>query len=102
MITEIAENVYWVGIVDWGLRRFHGDELSTHRGSTYNAYVIKDEKNVLVDTVWSPFQDEFMEHLREVIDPAELDERLARASRDGHTAGPMGDELTRAPGVESP
>ena len=60
MITELKKGVYWVGVVDWGLRHFHGHELSTHRGSTYNSYLIIDEKIVLVDTVWGPFQDELI------------------------------------------
>jgi hypothetical protein len=36
VITELAKNVYWVGVVDWAIRRFHGHELSTHRGSTWD------------------------------------------------------------------
>ena len=99
MITKIAENVYWVGVVDWGLRRFHGDELSTHRGSTYNAYVIKDEKNVLVDTVWTPFQEEFMEHLREVIDPSELDIVVANHSEVDHS-GSLPEVMRHAPNAQ--
>jgi flavorubredoxin len=47
--------------VDWALRQFHGHELSTHRGSSYNAYLIIDEKTVLVDTVWGPFQEQLIE-----------------------------------------
>jgi len=46
MVTELTKGVYWVGVVDWGLRHFHGYELSTHRGSTYNSYLIVDEKIV--------------------------------------------------------
>ena len=56
MVTELMKDVYWVGIVDWGLRKFHGHELSTHRGSTYNSYLIRDEKTVLIDTTWAPFK----------------------------------------------
>ena len=44
MVTELTKGVFWVGVVDWGLTHFHGFELSTHRGSTYNAYLIADEK----------------------------------------------------------
>ncbi len=67
MTTELKEGVYWVGVVDWGLRKFHGHELSTHRGTTYNAYLIVDEKVALVDTVWGPFQDQLIENIRPVI-----------------------------------
>ncbi len=44
MAKKITEKVKWVGKIDWELRRFHGDEYSTHRGSSYNSYLIQDEK----------------------------------------------------------
>ncbi|KJS87287.1 MAG: metallo-beta-lactamase [Peptococcaceae bacterium BICA1-8] len=62
-MMEIAKNIYWVGIKDWELRMFHGEEYTTHRGSTYNSYLIKDEKIALVDTVWTPFREEFISEL---------------------------------------
>jgi hypothetical protein len=55
MVTELTKGIYWVGVVDWGLRHFHGHELSTHRGSTYNSYLIVDEKIAagdLLRTLW--------------------------------------------------
>lgn len=73
MVTELTKGVYWVGVVDWGLRHFHGHELSTHRGSTYNSYLILDEKVVLIDTVWTPFTAEFLQNLRSIIDPSKID-----------------------------
>ena len=73
MPVELKEGVYWVGVVDWELRHFHGHELSTHRGSTYNSYLILDEKTVLVDTVWHPFQDQLIENIQQIIDPAKID-----------------------------
>ena len=51
MVTELTKGVFWVGVVDWAIRKFHGHELSAHRGSSYNSYLITDEKTVLVDTV---------------------------------------------------
>jgi anaerobic nitric oxide reductase flavorubredoxin len=64
-MLELREGIYWVGVKDWELRTFHGHELSTHRGSTYNAYLIRDEKTVLVDTVWNPFREAFVAKLAE-------------------------------------
>jgi anaerobic nitric oxide reductase flavorubredoxin len=87
MPTELIKGVYWVGIVDWGLRHFHGHELSTHRGSTYNSYLIIDEKVVLVDTAWGPFQKEFLENIRQVIDPAKIDIVVANHSEPDHSGG---------------
>ena len=81
----LAEGVYWVGVVDWSLRHFHGHELSTHRGSSYNAYLIVDEKIALVDTVWGPFQDQLIENIRGVIDPAKIDFVVANHAESDHS-----------------
>ena len=96
MPIELTENVYWVGVVDWGLRHFHGHELSTHRGSSYNSYLIKDRKTVLVDTVWTPFSQEFIEHLRQVVDPSTIDIVVANHSEPDH-AGALPDLLRLCP-----
>lgn len=85
MVTELASGVYWVGVVDWGLRHFHGFELSTHRGSTYNAYLVVDEKVVLIDTVWGPFHDQLIENIRQVIDPARIDIVVANHAETDHS-----------------
>jgi len=87
MITELKPGVYWVGVVDWALRRFHGHELSTHRGSSYNAYLIVDKKVVLVDTVWSPFREQLIENIREIIDPAKIDIVVANHAEADHSGG---------------
>lgn len=87
MVTEITKGVYWVGVVDWGLRHFHGYELSTHRGSTYNSYLILDEKIVLVDTVWGPFQDQLIENIRQIIDPAKINIVVANHAETDHSGG---------------
>jgi len=87
MVTELAKGVYWVGVVDWTLRHFHGYELSTHRGSTYNAYLIVDEKIVLVDTVWGPYADRLIDNIRAIIDPARLDYVVANHSEMDHAGG---------------
>jgi flavorubredoxin len=96
MITEIAEGVYWVGVVDWGLRHFHGHELSTFRGSSYNAYLVVDEKVALVDTVWEPFRSEFLANVREVIDPARIDYVITNHAEPDHS-GTLADVLAAAP-----
>ena len=72
-MKQLKDQIYWVGATDWGVRYFHGYELSTHRGSTYNSYLIKDEKTVLIDTVWAPLTDRFLENLREVVDIETID-----------------------------
>ncbi|NLN65270.1 MAG: MBL fold metallo-hydrolase [Clostridiaceae bacterium] len=66
-MIQVKDNIYWLGLRDWDLRRFHGHELSTHRGSTYNTYLIRDEKTILVDTVWTPYKDEFLDLLEKEV-----------------------------------
>lgn len=67
---KIAENVYWVGAIDWNLRNFHG--YITPRGSTYNSYLIVDEKIALIDTAKAPFSAELIERISSVVDPAKI------------------------------
>ena len=68
---EIRPNVYWVGAIDWNLRYFHG--YLTPRGSTYNAYLIMDEKITLVDTVKRPFAGELLDRIKKLVDPERID-----------------------------
>jgi anaerobic nitric oxide reductase flavorubredoxin len=70
---EILDKVYWVGKVDWELRKFHGEEYSTFKGSTYNSYLIRDTKNILIDTVWTPFAKEFVRSLSNTIELGKID-----------------------------
>ena len=68
--TQISEHVWWVGAVDWNMRDFHG--YQTHRGTTYNAYLVMGEKITLIDTVKSPFCGELLGRIASVVDPAEI------------------------------
>ena len=68
---ELTKNVYWVGAVDWLTRDFHG--YSTNRGTTYNAYLIVDEKVTLIDTVKAGHRSDLMHRIRNIIDPKKID-----------------------------
>ena len=63
--VELKPGIYWVGGIDWNIRNFHG--YITQRGTTYNAYLIIDEKIVLVDTVKHYLFDEMLERIKEII-----------------------------------
>ncbi len=69
--VEIKKNIFWVGGIDWNLRNFHG--YLTQRGSTYNSYLIIDEKITLIDTVKYYHFDEMLERISKVIDPTKID-----------------------------
>jgi flavorubredoxin len=85
MSFKIKNNVFWVGKTDWELRKFHGDEYSTHRGSTYNAYLIKEEKVALVETVWAPYSEEFVANLAKEIDLKKIDYVIANHAEIDHS-----------------
>jgi flavorubredoxin len=65
------KDISYVGYVDFEVRNFHG--YSTHRGSSYNAYIVKGEKTVLIDTVKHPYFEYFLKNIKEVCDPSEID-----------------------------
>ncbi|MCE5329853.1 anaerobic nitric oxide reductase flavorubredoxin [bacterium] len=85
MAFKINNNVTWVGKTDWELRKFHGEELSTFRGSSYNSYLVRDEKIALIDTVWAPFAEEFIEKLEKEIDLNKIDYVIANHAEMDHS-----------------
>ncbi|WPC42857.1 anaerobic nitric oxide reductase flavorubredoxin [Clostridium sp. JS66] len=85
MSFKINDTVTWVGKIDWELRTFHGEEYSTHKGSSYNSYLIKDEKTVLIDTVWYPFAKEFVANLKKEIDLNKIDYIIMNHSESDHS-----------------
>ena len=98
MSTLIKNNVYWVGKIDWELRHFHGHELSTHHGTSYNSYLIKEEKTVLIDTVWNPFTDEFIQQLSQITDIQKIDAVIVNHAEVDHS-GALKDLINLIPNV---
>lgn len=85
MSFVINESVKWVGKIDWELRKFHGDEYSTHRGSSYNSFLIRDEKIALMDTIWTPFAKEFVTNLKKEIDLSTIDYIIMNHGEPDHS-----------------
>ncbi len=86
MAIKINDSVSWVGKIDWELRKFHGEELSTHRGTSYNSYLVRgDDKTVLIDTAWRPFAAEFVAGLKKVIDLKDIDYIVANHGECDHS-----------------
>jgi len=83
--VEIAEGIYWVGVIDWNIRDFHG--YSTYQGSTYNAYLIMDDKITLIDTVKKPFADELLANIGEIVDPKKIDYVISNHTEMDHSGG---------------
>ena len=85
MSVKLNDNVTWVGKKDWELRKFHGEEYSTHRGSSYNSYLVRDEKVALIDTVWQPYAKEFVANLKKEIDLNQIDYIIANHGEIDHS-----------------
>ncbi len=85
MGKQLTDKVSWVGKVDWELKKFHGDEYSTRKGSSYNSYLVRDQKTALIDTVWQPFDKEFVKRLKQEIDLKKIDYIIANHSEIDHS-----------------
>lgn len=73
MKRHVKNNVWWLGKIDWELDKFHGDDYSINHGSSQNAYLIQEEKTLLIDTVWRPHSTEFLDNLKKEVDLNKID-----------------------------
>lgn len=98
MKRHVKGNVSWVGYLDWELENFHGDDYSIFHGSSQNAYLIEEEKTVLVDTVWAPHRFDFIENLKREIDLKKIDAIVVNHGEIDHS-GALADLLEEIPGT---
>jgi flavorubredoxin len=82
---EISKDIYWLGVIDWNIRDFHG--YSTYEGSTYNSFLIMDEKIALIDTVKKGFEDELIESITHLVDPKKIDYMISNHTEMDHSGG---------------
>jgi flavorubredoxin len=82
---QITEGIYWVGGIDWNIRDFHG--YATYKGSTYNAFLIVDEKITLIDSVKAPFVDEMFSRISHIVDPKKIDQVVSNHTEMDHSGG---------------
>lgn len=85
MKKKVLNNVYRVGKIDRELEEFHGSEYSVHHGSSQNSYLIREEKTVLIDTVWSPHKEEFVKNLKSEMDLKEIDYIIMNHGEPDHS-----------------
>ncbi len=82
---EIAKGIYDVGVNDWNIRDFHG--YSTYQGTSYNAFLIMDEKIALIDTVKKEFSDQLLENIAKIVDPKKIDYVISNHTEMDHSGG---------------
>jgi len=81
--VEITKGIYDVGVIDWNIRDFHG--YSTYRGTSYNAFLIVDEKIALIDTVKKDFSDQLIDNISKVVDPKKIDYMISNHTEMDHS-----------------
>jgi len=84
-VIKLLSDIYSVGVVDWNVRNFHGHTYTTKRGSSYNAYLIIDEKVALIDTVYGPFSAELIENIQQVVPLNKIDYIVANHVETDHS-----------------
>jgi len=83
--VEIAKGIYDVGVIDWNIRDFHG--YSTNHGTSYNSFLIIDEKITLIDTVKGEFSDQLLNNIAEIVDPKKIDYIISNHTEMDHSGG---------------
>ena len=85
MIREITHNLYYVGVNDNSKQLFERLWPLPY-GVSYNAYLIKDKHNVLIDTVEYPFNQDFFENIKEVIGDENIDYVVVNHMEPDHSS----------------
>jgi flavorubredoxin len=81
--TQIGPGIYNVGVADWNIRDFHG--YSTDVGTTYNAFLVVDEKIALVDSVKKEFADQLLDNIACIVDPRKIDYVISNHTEMDHS-----------------
>lgn len=96
MNATLRENIDWVGYVDWTVRDFHS--YDAQHGSTYNAYLVRDEKTALIDTVKDGFGEQMLRNIAALTSPEQIDYIVCNHAEPDH-AGAMPEAMAAMPGA---
>lgn len=80
--VEIRPGIYWVGVVDWAVRDFHG--YITPSGSSYNNYLIIDDQITLLDTVKHDFAEVGIANIRNLVNPSDIKNIIVNHIENDH------------------
>jgi flavorubredoxin len=94
MNTTLCNDIHWVGAVDWTIRDFHA--YDTERGATYNAYLVRDERTAIIDTVKEPFADELLRNVAALTDLSAVEYIVCNHAELDH-AGALPEALRAMP-----
>ncbi|NMM62767.1 FprA family A-type flavoprotein [Clostridium sp. P21] len=81
---KLKDNIYWVGVENPELRVFD-IIMETKKGTTYNSYLIDDDKVAVVDTVKDGYFDEFLSNIKSVIGNRKVDYVIVQHTELDHS-----------------
>ncbi len=85
MDTQLRDGIHWVGYVDWNVRDFHG--YRTQSGSTYNAYIVQDEKTAVIDAVKAPYVGDLLANIQKHTPLDKVDYLVVNHAEPDHSGG---------------
>ncbi len=84
MLREMTEGVYYVGVDDHHTSLFE-NLWPIPFGVSYNSYLIVDEKIAVIETVKNPFTQEWIDNIKEIVDPSKIDYIILNHMEPDHT-----------------
>lgn len=82
---NVTDNIYWVGSLDYDIRTFDV-VMYTEYGTTYNSYIVKGkEKTALIEAAKDKFFDEYLNRIKNVIEPDKIDYLIVDHTEPDHT-----------------
>ena len=91
---EIKPDIYWVGVIDWAIRDFHG--YVTPNGTTYNNYLALDDQITLFDTVKHDFSEITVDNIKSLVDPSKIRNIIINHIENDHVSS-IGDIMHLTP-----
>lgn len=83
-ILKLTEEVKWIGILDYDIVTFDV-VMKTDYGTTYNSYLIDAEKKTIIDTSKDKFEQEYLEKVKAVVNPAEISYIILNHTEPDHS-----------------
>lgn len=83
-ILKITDDVSWIGICDHDIVTFD-IVMETRYGTTYNSYFINAAKKAIIDTAKVTFKEEYLDKVKQVVDPAEIDYIIVTHTEPDHS-----------------
>lgn len=97
-VLDITQDVKWIGVLDYDIVTFDV-VMETKFGTTYNSYFIDGDKKAIIETSKEKFWDVYLEKIKKVVDPSEIDYIVLNHTEPDHS-GNLSNLLRIAPNAK--